>query len=269
MELCGFRRALLLAGLAVCGIGGLAQRAAAHPPADDYQPYAPSGFFVYDWSGPYVGGNLGLAHTNAEATEQIFPDDILLFDGLNYDQSETSVTGGVQAGWQKQWGKLVLGAEIGFSLLRFDTTKPSPIIDGLDRSVEVSDIFSLTGRLGYADGRWLAYAKGGLVNARVDVGYDDQVTGLSTSSSDRETGWTAGVGIEYALSQSLVLGIEYNFMNFHTDVVPPTILDPIAQTEVPTHFDGVDVDIQSLVVRLNYRFNTPTCCIGPGGPYGP
>jgi opacity protein-like surface antigen len=258
----GFQRALMLAvaGALCLGTHAIPARAdGAVVPADDYSPYAPSGFFVLDWSGPYVGGNLGLAHTSAEASEVIFPDSVEFFDSLTYDQSETSVTGGVQAGWQKHWGKLVAGVEVGFSLLRFDNTKESPLILGLSRSAEARDIFTLTGRLGYADGRWLAYAKAGVANAEIDVSYLDSLTGVSSSSSGRETGWIAGIGIDYALTPNLFLGVEYNYLRFEADIVPPPIPD------IPTQFGDVDVDIQNVVVRLNYRFGAG-CCIGPGGP---
>jgi outer membrane immunogenic protein len=264
----GFRRALALAILAMWGLGTQAVPAradgAAVPP-DDYSPYAPSGFFVFDWSGFYAGGSLGAAFTNAESTEIIFPDSLEFFQSLNYDQSETSVTGGVHAGWQRQWGKLVAGAEIGFSLLQFDTTKESPLLSefvgivNLQRSVELRDIFTLTGRLGYAEERWLAYAKGGLATAEVDVSYRETITGATTSSSGREVGWTAGLGIDYALTQNWVLGIEYNYLHFRTDIQPPPIAFP------PTQTGDVDVDTQTLVVRLNYRFGP--CCGGPAG-YG-
>ena len=301
------RRALALAVAATWGLG-TPQAGAQVVPADDYSPYAPSGFFVYDWSGPYVGGNLGLAHTNLQATEGfsqgdvseegfsqgglgadgvggvgvggvgadglaadgldqpagVFPSGTFQANSLNYDQSESSFTGGVQAGWQKQWGRLVAGAEVGFSLLGFDTTKASPVIDGLSRSAEVRDIFTLTGRLGYADGRWLAYMKGGLANAEVDIGFDDALTGLSSSSSGRETGWTAGIGIDYALAPNLILGVEYNYLHFNAGVDAPLVLDPATRREIPTRFDDAEVDIQNVVVRLNYRFQ-PGCCLGAGG----
>lgn len=323
------RRALALAVAATWGLG-TPLAGAQVVPADDYSPYVPSGFFVYDWSGPYVGGNLGLAHTNLQATEGfsqggisedglsqggisqggvgadgigadgiaadgvgadgvgadgfaadgvgadgvgadsiaqpagVFPSGAFQANSLNYDQSESSFTGGVQAGWQKQWGRLVAGAEVGFSLLGFDTTKASPVIDGLSRSAEVRDIFTLTGRLGYADGRWLAYMKGGLANAEVDIGFDDALTGLSSSSSGRETGWSAGIGIDYALAPNLILGVEYNYLHFNAGVDAPLILDPATRREIPTRFDDAEVDIQNVVVRLNYRFQ-PGCCLGAGG----
>lgn len=256
------RRTLTLAGIGVCmslcGLGALAPPAAAHPPADDYVPYEPSGFFVFNWSGVYVGGNLGLAHANLSATEQIFPDDPFRFAGLVHEQSATSVIGGVQAGWQKHWGKTVWGVEAGISLLRFDDNSPSELIEGLTRSAEVRDILSLTGRLGYTDGRWLAYFKAGVVNAQIDVAYHDTIFGGSTSSNGRETGWTAGLGMDYALTHNVFLGVEYNYMHFNAGVSPPLIPD------LPTRFRGGDVDVQTLVVRLNYRLQ-PGCCLGGDG----
>ena len=264
----GFRRASILAVLAMWCVGAQAVpvRADGGGPVaasrDDYSPYAPSGFFVFDWTGFYGGGHLGAAQAEASSTEVLFPDNPLLTQGLTFEQSETSVTGGIQAGWQRQWGKLVAGVEAGFTLVRFDNTTSAEeelglesalLVGGLTRSVEAGDIFTFTGRLGYAEGRWLAYAKGGVASAQIDVTYRDTFTGTTTSSSDREIGWTAGVGIDYALSQNLFLGIEYNYVHFRSDITPP----PIPQAQ----FGDVDVDIQNVVVRLNYRFGG--CCGRP------
>jgi opacity protein-like surface antigen len=266
----GFRRALMLAMVAAWGLGTSAVPARADGavvPREDYSPYAPSGFFVLDWSGFYVGGNLGGAHSSAESTLVLFADSPTFFQSDNFGQSETSVTGGVQAGWQRQWGKLVAGVEAGYTLLSFDSTSDAQFLPGLEaelvagltRSVEVRDIFLLTARLGYADGRWLAYAKGGLANAEVDVTYRDAVRATSSSTSGRENGWTAGVGIDYALTPNLFLGVEYNYIHVRPDIAAP----PIPATDV----GAVDIDIQNVVVRLNYRFGA--CCAGPGGRGGP
>jgi len=263
----GFRRASILVILAMCSIG--AQAVPAHADGggpvpvsrDDYSPYAPSGFFVFDWSGFYGGAHLGAAYAQADSTEVLFPDNPVLTQFITFEQSETSVTGGIQAGWQRQWGKLVGGFEAGLTLVRFDSTTSaeqdsgfiSDLVAGLSRSVEASDIFTFTGRLGYADGRWLAYIKGGVASGQIDVTYRDAVNSTATTSSEREIGWTAGVGIDYALSHNLFLGFEYNFMHFRSDVSPPPI--PGAQ------FGDIDVDIQNVVVRLNYRFGG--CCGRP------
>ncbi len=264
----GFRRASILLILAMCGVGAQAvpARADGGGPVpvsrDDYSPYPPSGFFVFDWTGFYGGAHLGAANAQANSTEVLFPDNPILFEPITFEQSETSVTGGIQAGWQRQWGKLVAGFEAGLTIVRFDSTTAADqqlgfesglLVGGLTRSVETSDIFTFTGRLGYADGRWLAYAKGGVASAQIDVTYRDALTATTTSSDGRETGWIAGIGIDYALSQKLFLGVEYNYVHFRSDITPPPI--PEAQ------FGDVDVDIQSVVVRLNYRFGG--CCGRP------
>jgi high affinity Mn2+ porin len=254
-------RRILVLGIGLWGLAVLPAPAGARSPADDYVPYQPSGFFVFDWSGFYVGGNVGLVHTSAESIVAIREDALLEdFDDktLNYEQSQTSITGGIQAGWQKHWGRLVAGVEAGFSVLRFDTTTESPLTPLLFRSAEISDILTLTGRLGYADGRWLAYAKGGVASAQIDISYNDRFRGFSSSSIGREVGWTAGIGIDYALIAHLFLGVEYNYLHFRTDATPPL-------PDIPAHIHDADIDIQNLVVRLNYRFHA-TCCPGTGGP---
>ena len=247
------------------GLGALSAPAGAHPPADDYVPYHPSGFFVFNWSGFYVGGSLGLAHTLADSPVTVledFPLNIasLSRETLNYEQSETSLTGGIHAGWQKHWGAARCRPRGGHhcAALRHHHRIPARASPSSLRRA-LSDILILTGRLGYAEGRWLAYAKAGVANAEIDISYDDRRTGLSSSSSGRKTGWIAGVGIEYALTQDLFLGVEYNYLHFRADATPPEIPD------VPIHIADADVDVQNVVVRLNYRFTAP-CCPGPTGP---
>ena len=169
-------------------------------------------------------------------------------ESLNFGQAGSSVTGGVQGGWQRQWGHMVAGAEVAFTSLRFDGSKLSPLFADVSRSVELRDIFTLTGRLGYADDRWLAYAKGGWANAEVSASYSQAGTGIVTSSSSgRENGWTAGLGADYALLPNLFLGIEYNYMNVPTGIHAPSSI-------AGRQFGDVTVDVQTVVARLNYRF---------------
>jgi outer membrane immunogenic protein len=214
-----------------------------------YDPAAPA-FLTHDWSGFYIGGQLGWGYANAESSDSVFDPFVpLTRESLNFSQTGSSVTGGVQGGWQRQWGHMVAGAEIAFTSLRFDGSKLSPLraVDLVSRSVELRDIFTLTGRLGYADDRWLAYAKGGWANAEVSASYSLPVTGIVTSSSSgRENGWTAGVGADYALLPNLFLGIEYNYMNVPAGIIPPSSI-------AGRQFGHLSVDVQTVVARLNYR----------------
>jgi len=247
------RRALTIASIGVLGLGAQSVPTRADGPPGHrpdpyvYTPYDPGpGYFDFRWSGFYVGAHLGGGHTSFEATETlVLSATPPIFDTLTYGQDAASVVGGVQAGWQRQWEKFVAGIEATYTLLQFDETTQSPVLTGVTRSAEVHDLFTLTGRLGYADGRWLAYAKGGWASAEVDIAFRDGTGTLIASSGGRESGWTAGVGIDYALTQNLFLGVEYNYLHFRADVAPAPTAD--------TRFGNADVDIQTLVVRLNYR----------------
>lgn len=252
----GVLRALTIAFLALWGLGVLAVPAAAHDPLANttdpyrYTPYDPTApnpvFFAFDWSGFYVGAHLGWGYTSVDSDASfVDPFDPLFVDVVDFDQSASSVVGGVQAGWQKQWGRFVGGFEITYTALDFDERSQSPIAPDISRSAEVSDLITLTGRLGYADGRWLAYAKGGWASAEVDINVN--LAGVQiASSSGRESGWTAGVGIDYALMPNLFLGVEYNIAHFGIDAPSPLPLG--------AQFGDIDVDIQTVTARLNYRF---------------
>ena len=251
-------RAVRIASVATWGLGVLMAPAQADGQAGKrVEPYRqapyeapPPGFFEFRWSGFFAGAHLGGAHVNFEATETA-PDPLVpsILDVLTYSQDGASIVGGVQAGWQVQREKFVAGVEVTYTAVRFDETTFSPLVTNLARSAELHDLVTLTGRLGYADGRWLAYAKGGWASAEIDVTFRDGAGAVLASSGGRENGWTAGIGIDYALTYNLFLGIEYNYLHFNASVAPPILPN--------TRFGDGEVDIQTLVVRLNYRFGAP------------
>jgi hypothetical protein len=55
----------------------------------------------------------------------------------------------------------------------------------LFRSIKLSDIFTLTGRVGYAYEQWLAYFKGGWATADVSASYTQVSTGTVLSTVQR------------------------------------------------------------------------------------
>ena len=187
---------------------------------------------VFNWSGFYIGGNVGWGYTSADfdtlRRSTSSPWTLVLSTLENYEQTASYVTGGVQAGWQRQWNTWVFGIEAGYTAVRFDNNQLAPEVGGtsadLSRSVQLRDIFTLTGRLGYAYEQWLAYAKGGWATADVSGTYTQASTGtvLSTASG-RQNGWTAGVGIDYAIHPNLFLGVEYNYLSIRTGLIAPDV----------------------------------------------
>jgi outer membrane immunogenic protein len=72
----------------------------------------------------------------------------------------------------------------------------------------------VTGRVGYAWDRFLGYVKGG--GAWESDEYS-VFSGLAISTaSEIRTGWTIGVGGEYAFTDWLTGFVEYNFYDFGT-----------------------------------------------------
>jgi outer membrane immunogenic protein len=92
----------------------------------------------------------------------------------------------------------------------------------------------------------LAYVKGGYASAEVEFDLRVGAPGLVGSSSDREHGWTAGVGLEYAIRDNVILGVEYNYVHFNVDT--RTLVPAIAIA----HDAGVDV--QSILARVSFKF---------------
>jgi opacity protein-like surface antigen len=73
---------------------------------------------------------------------------------------------------------------------------------------------------------------------------------LLTSSSGRENGWTAGAGLEYALWQHVIIGVEYDYIAFHPGTRAQT---PVGVGPPNTNVTS-GVDVQSVTARLSFKF---------------
>lgn len=73
-----------------------------------------------------------------------------------------------------------------------------------------------TGRVGYASGAWLAYAKAGVAWADIDFGYAESRPPPQGSLvvPHHRTGITGGGGLEVAFWRNLSAKLEYNIMYF-------------------------------------------------------
>jgi opacity protein-like surface antigen len=122
-----------------------------------------------------------------------------------------SFMGGAQIGYNWQFGQFVVGVESDISATDFEG---------------MNWLATVRGRLGYAWDRVMPYATAGLAIAEID-------TPFVGSSSETDTGWTAGGGIEVAVSDTISLRAEY------------------------LHFDVADVDGDIVRGGINFRFWTP------------
>ena len=243
-------RALRLwAATAAIGTGLWIGTAVADAPPPSYPPgytpaYAPT--LTYDWTGIYVGGHVGGATTRSEWT---YTDPITpTVDPLG--QSSNGFAGGGHVGLQKQWGSAVLGAEAAYTWMDQQATSLSS--DGVTSlTSSAKSLLLVTGKFGAAWDNILAYAKAGY--ALGDVDYRTTVTStgaLLTTSSRQDQGWTAGVGLEYALWDHVILGVEYDYVKLN---VGSRLQTPTGAGPTGTTVTEAGIDTQIVTARLSFK----------------
>jgi len=249
-------RALGLGAAVVALVAGLHVRAAVAdgPPDRASGPYIypPPAVLTYDWTGLYVGGHLGAANTHTKWTYDGTPGSILL-GGLPeaINQSDKGFVGGGFVGLQKQWSWIVVGAEAAY--LWIDQSQATASQNAADTTLmsSVRNVFLITGKFGWNWENILAYFKGGWAMGDVEFRTSTTSTGaLLTSSTGRENGWTAGAGLEYALWEHVILGVEYNYVELNTGTRAQI---PAGTGPAGTHVNA-SLDIQSATARLSFKF---------------
>lgn len=190
---------LALAGLAVTAatVGTAPVLAADLPqaPAPAYEA-VPAQQQSIDWTGIYVGGNLGWSFGSFDNS----------FGGTNLDTDANGVAGGLYAGYNYQvTPNVVLGAEADFTLSDLEDTKSAGGVSLKSKSDWNSNIRA---RIGYAFDRYLVYGAGGLALA------DLEVSGNGDSDSKTAVGWTLGVGGEAAITNNVTARLDYAYQDF-------------------------------------------------------
>jgi outer membrane immunogenic protein len=191
---------------------------------------------AFDWSGIYIGGHIG----GGWATNDLSDPGIAIigaFLGLPPVQTVDSsgILGGVQAGWNYQIGRLVLGTELDFSWADINgnnTATFAPGIGGpgtgLTRALTANTdwIGTSTVRLGYAHDRFMLYSKAGVAFAHTNYTSTWNTFGpgapgiIFTGAGDKtQVGWTVGFGGEYAFWNNWSAKLEYDFMDFGSKTV--------------------------------------------------
>src|SRR5262249_48311496 len=166
------------------------------PPAVAPVGYAPP---VYNWSGFYVGGNLGAGFAHSSWSDP--------FIGTHDTFDKTGFIGGGQVGVNWQINALVLGIEGDFDWTNLKGSGHDSFGNTINTNTQWTS--TVTGQIGAAFDRLLVYGKGGVAFAHVNEGLND-IFGGAGSTTQTRTGWTAGVGLEYAFAQNWSARIEYD-----------------------------------------------------------
>jgi outer membrane immunogenic protein len=188
-------------------VGALAFATYAPAFAADLPPPAPVPYVpvvrTFSWSGFYLGTNGGYGFGQSTWNSAIGAAGGFKTDGW---------LAGVTVGGNYQWGQFVIGVEgdVDWQNLRgSQTTGPCAAV-GIGSCATASNWLStIRGRAGFAVNRALLYATGGA--AFTDV---KPSTGALPYGGGNEPGWTAGAGVEFAMTDSWTVKLEYLYAKF-------------------------------------------------------
>jgi len=167
---------------------------------------------VYDWTGFYVGGHFGYGGGSLGPGTNPLPEQ-----GVLFPPGVTGLIGGYQVGYNRQFAnRLVLGIEA-------DATFTSPEDQAALGRMPVTPfnttadyVGTVRGRIGYAFGRWMPYVTGGFAwgHTRAFINQTDTDSGdVISALGHYQTGWTAGLGIEFAVSGNWTAKLEYEYVD--------------------------------------------------------
>ncbi len=169
-----------------------------------------SAIHAQSWTGPYGGFHFGADQSDLDWTD--VPGGFYTFSpGDAFSSTTDGVTAGFQAGYLNQTqGNLVFGVEGSYSILGNGDMLVSPYFSATDTYMgSVDDLATLTGKVGYAWGKWLPYIEAGVANGEVTINHACPTCVTSFTSSERQTGYVVGVGIDYMAGEKASIGLNY------------------------------------------------------------
>jgi outer membrane immunogenic protein len=271
---------LTVASVALAGVlGTVAAFAADLAPHYTKAPVMAPG---YNWTGFYVGANVGGQWGRGDPTTSTVFDPTAYFAASSVTAiaavgaqrvNRSSVTGGFTAGYNWQINNAVLGLEGDINYFGFKGSATgsavypccAPTGFTVSSSVSADWLATIRGRIGFlAAPTWLLYATGGAAIAEVkgNFNFTDTFAAATESAAIRDTrvGWTVGAGTEYAVGNGWSLKAEYLYVDLGRASTTSTNLAAfVGPGTFPSNVFTHSVDIKSNIVRVgvNYKFGGP------------
>ncbi|HEY6633296.1 MAG TPA: outer membrane protein [Rhizobiaceae bacterium] len=212
--------------------------------AGDSSPGEIAASASFNWTGFYVGAHGGYGWGEGKAANPDTPG-----------QEPEGRFGGLQIGYDHQFASnLLLGIVADVSYGKLDDA----VLAGnyLGMHAEVDYLGTARVRAGYAIDRLLPYVTGGFAWAHSAAGAacptgvqfgvcsHPDYAGEARKDNTVATGWTAGVGLDYAFADHWSANVEYLRVDYGTDTYD---LDIFGNGDVKTNLD-------ILRAGINYRF---------------
>jgi outer membrane immunogenic protein len=240
--------------------------------ADMSMPMKAAPASVYQWSGCYAGLNGGGGAISSDFTATVSPgsylgaaDSATVSNDGTGSANNTNFLGGGQAGCNWQSGTVVVGIEGDFDYFHstsafFNNTDTLPALGVpfvAGESVTTNYLATVRPRIGIAADRNFAYVTGGVAftKANYTESYSDGSAPPGTGTaidSKFLTGWTAGAGWEYALTDHWLVRFEYLFAAFPKTSAVGVITEPGVGTNAMQ--GSANLVLQVARAGMNFKF---------------
>lgn len=231
-----------------------------------------------NWTGFYLGVNAGYGFGKSDVTTATVFSSTGYFaqssvNSINQQGvgsvSPKGFVGGLTLGYNAQSGQAVYGAEFDYGAFSLKGDRSVVVIYpgfaptgyALNQTTKADSLGTLRGRIGYADGAGLWYFTAGFAFTSVkieDTFADTFATAAeAVSKSKSRSGWTAGVGYEYALPDQWSLKAEVLYVDFGKSTVDGGVLTAFTPAiAFPANTFTHTATLKGEVVRLglNYKF---------------
>jgi outer membrane immunogenic protein len=161
---------------------------------------------LFSWTNFYFGVNAGYAWSRAQS-------ELRGAVVSSASDSLSGVAGGVQAGFNYQFGQFVVGLEGDYQYTNQKISKTGFIgIDPTNETDQLKPFVTARARIGVAIDRWLIYATGGAAHVALEVRHV-LPDGSVTIAGWGKWGWVVGAGVEVAPYDQISLRLEYLYLD--------------------------------------------------------
>jgi outer membrane immunogenic protein len=233
---------------------------------------------VYDWTGFYIGGNVGYSWGRSGDSSSLANGAGTSLFASNGSSNLDGVIGGGQVGynWQMQNWLFGLEADIqgsdekGSRSYLCATAACTPPIGGFLALVipgpavpvtlnqKIDWFGTVRGRIGIlATPKVLFYATGGLAYGEVDTSETVGLAGFGFSNNDTRVGYTVGAGVEGAIGGNWTARLEYLYVDLgKTSGSFATTIGALGGGTLTSNYSSRITD-NILRVGVNYKFGGP------------
>jgi outer membrane immunogenic protein len=209
----------------------------------------------YDWSGFYLGANVGGSWGHAASTNTALDGTFVASGSSN----NSAVIGGGQIGYNFMVAPhVLLGFEADIDGSSSKSTVTSP--DGSNSfASKLDDFGTARGRIGFAQDNWMFYGTGGFAWSQGSV-TRTQIVGVASVppipapagtvevANNTRTGWAAGAGVEYGITQNWTVRAEYLYLDLGTATSVFALSNRVQTTSANMSIGRIG---------LNYKFGGP------------